>query len=190
VLRLDDHRSDYPRSARLRRHLLADGSLQDIVAASYSRLIVDEYQDCSVRQHQLLELVSEALPTCVLGDPMQAIFDFGARSVCQTGTPKSAGRSLWLGPSTSMEDQCGTEGLGRWLSPPEAISSRGRPIDLGGAPDESVGSSSTGPRITEAARRGTDATHQAVWVRCSLWGQLEPGWPNVSSRVRLRARLW
>jgi len=137
VLRLDDHRSDYPKIREAAAHLLADGSLQDIVAASYSRLIVDEYQDCSVRQHQLLELVSEALPTCVLGDPMQAIFGFGAdrlpdwnaevcRSFPMAGTLDTPWR--WI--------NAGTEGLGRWLLAARSDLQSRRPIDLGGAPDE------------------------------------------------------
>ena len=51
--------------------------MSDILAASYARLIVDEYQDSSQRQHALITWAAQALPTCVLGDPMQAIFGFG-----------------------------------------------------------------------------------------------------------------
>src|SRR5262249_31790684 len=57
--------------------LLKAGHVNDVVAASFARLIVDEYQDCSVRQHALVGFASNALPTSVLGDPMQAIFGFG-----------------------------------------------------------------------------------------------------------------
>ena len=42
-----------------------------------TRLIVDEYQDCSVRQHALVAYAAQTLPTVVLGDPLQAIFGFG-----------------------------------------------------------------------------------------------------------------
>jgi hypothetical protein len=52
--------------------------VNNILAASYARLIVDEYQDCSVRQHSLVSWAAQVLPTCVLGDPMQAIFGFGS----------------------------------------------------------------------------------------------------------------
>ena len=50
-----------------------------VVAAlshSYDALIVDEYQDCSHAQHELVKILATRLPTAVLGDPMQGIFDF------------------------------------------------------------------------------------------------------------------
>ena len=46
------------------------------MAASYDRLVVDEYQDCSLVQHAIIYYAAATLPTCVLGDPMQAIFGF------------------------------------------------------------------------------------------------------------------
>lgn len=42
--------------------------------STYSRLIVDEYQDCTNLQHEIILAVSEFLPVLVLGDPMQGIF--------------------------------------------------------------------------------------------------------------------
>ncbi|WP_139017381.1 UvrD-helicase domain-containing protein, partial [Bradyrhizobium sp. STM 3809] len=48
----------------------------DVIAATYSRMLVDEYQDCNVPQHAIVYYMAAAFPTCVLGDPMQAIFDF------------------------------------------------------------------------------------------------------------------
>ncbi|TPG87820.1 hypothetical protein EAH72_34020 [Pseudomonas caspiana] len=43
---------------------------------SYSGFYVDEYQDCSIQQHMLVEGIAEFLPCRLLGDPLQAIFDF------------------------------------------------------------------------------------------------------------------
>ena len=57
--------------------LLDVPALRRVVRASYSRLLVDEYQDCSPLQHALVCKFGETLPTCVLGDPLQGIFDFG-----------------------------------------------------------------------------------------------------------------
>jgi hypothetical protein len=37
---------------------------------------VDEYQDCSLDQHELICLLSEILPCRILGDPLQGIFSF------------------------------------------------------------------------------------------------------------------
>lgn len=47
-----------------------------IVHASYAGVFVDEYQDCSVAQHELVLALSESLPCRVLGDPLQGIFEF------------------------------------------------------------------------------------------------------------------
>lgn len=47
-----------------------------VLKNSYSGLFVDEYQDCTVPQHGLILKFSEILPTHILGDPLQAIFDF------------------------------------------------------------------------------------------------------------------
>ena len=77
ILNLTNPSTDYPNIRVAAARLLQAGHISDILAASYSRLIVDEYQDCSIRQHTLVAFVSKTLPTCVLGDPLQAIFGFG-----------------------------------------------------------------------------------------------------------------
>lgn len=56
--------------------LLAKTFIRHIVLCSYSGVYVDEYQDCSDLQHELVCALAEVLPCRVLGDPMQAIFDF------------------------------------------------------------------------------------------------------------------
>jgi DNA helicase-2/ATP-dependent DNA helicase PcrA len=55
--------------------------VQHIVKCSYGGMYVDEYQDCSNQQHELIESVAMFLPCRVLGDPMQAIFGFGEQPV-------------------------------------------------------------------------------------------------------------
>ena len=57
--------------------LLDVRALRAVVQASYSRLLVDEYQDCTRVQNLLVGKLAALLPTCVLGDPLQGIFDFG-----------------------------------------------------------------------------------------------------------------
>lgn len=60
--------------------LLGCDFLKRVFASSYGGIIVDEYQDCSVAQHELILSMAESLPLHVLGDPMQGIF-------CFTGQP-------------------------------------------------------------------------------------------------------
>ena len=42
---------------------------------------VDEYQDCSNIQHVLISSLADILPCRILGDPLQAIFDFADHPV-------------------------------------------------------------------------------------------------------------
>lgn len=55
--------------------------VKKVVASSYSGLFVDEYQDCTTDQHAMILALSEVLPTHILGDPMQGIFDFNGEAV-------------------------------------------------------------------------------------------------------------
>lgn len=58
--------------------IAAASSIRDVLAASYTHLLVDEYQDCSENQHELVTALAEVIvATGVLGDPLQAIFGFG-----------------------------------------------------------------------------------------------------------------
>lgn len=61
--------------------LLAKEFIRRIIQASYVGVYVDEYQDCSKSQHTMITALAELLPCCVLGDPLQAVFDFAEESV-------------------------------------------------------------------------------------------------------------
>ncbi|MHB9359591.1 UvrD-helicase domain-containing protein [Pseudomonas amygdali pv. morsprunorum] len=56
--------------------LLGKRFIREAVSSSYIGLYVDEYQDCSDLQHDLVCNLAELLPSRILGDPLQAIFDF------------------------------------------------------------------------------------------------------------------
>lgn len=56
--------------------LLDKKFIRHIVASTYSGVYVDKYQDCSDSQHSLVCTLAEFMPCRILGDPMQAIFDF------------------------------------------------------------------------------------------------------------------
>lgn len=47
-----------------------------VLKATYSRVIVDEYQDCTLELHNIMLCISNHLPLIALGDPMQGIFSF------------------------------------------------------------------------------------------------------------------
>jgi len=49
-------------------------AIGQVIQATYERVFVDEYQDCSARQHELVIALSAWIMTHVLGDPLQGIF--------------------------------------------------------------------------------------------------------------------
>lgn len=55
--------------------------VKKIIASSYKGLFVDEYQDCTKDQHIMLFALSNILPTHILGDPLQGIFDINGDAV-------------------------------------------------------------------------------------------------------------
>lgn len=73
---VENSRAYYPELRNVVSRYLASGSLHDVIRASYSRLIVDEYQDCNQEQHSIVCSIAQCIPTTVLGDPMQLIFNF------------------------------------------------------------------------------------------------------------------
>ena len=56
--------------------LLDSGAVDAVIDSSYGGCFVDEYQDCTRQQHSVIQRLANNLPTCIFGDPLQAIFDF------------------------------------------------------------------------------------------------------------------
>lgn len=54
---------------------------RQVLALSYGSVIVDEYQDCVLDQHQIFIEINKTLPVIVLGDPLQAIFGWAGKLV-------------------------------------------------------------------------------------------------------------
>ena len=50
--------------------------IKEIIAATYTGFFVDEYQDCNINQHAIIMEISKVLPTHILGDPLQGIYNF------------------------------------------------------------------------------------------------------------------
>ena len=134
ILALANPKTDYPAIRRAGFELLKAGHINDLLAASYSRLIVDEYQDCSTPQHAIIYYASQVLPTCVLGDPMQAIFGFGDpladwdKHVCSHFPVAGELTIPWRWKNV------GTEEFGAWLLNARKALAVGQSIDLRKAP--------------------------------------------------------
>ncbi|KHS05999.1 MULTISPECIES: UvrD-helicase domain-containing protein [Xanthomonas] len=163
LLELNNTASDYPAIRQAALTLLTAGHLLQAVTATYDRLWVDEYQDCNTVQHALVRALASMLPTCVLGDPMQAIFGFGDNRLVnwQTDVHESFPSSGALGTPWRWRN-AGTEALGQWLLQARAALEAGQVIDLRTAPSQL-----TWVRLTA----GNEAVERRTAARTNAPGQ-------------------
>lgn len=135
VLELTKPNVDYPLIRGAVQGLLQAGHINDLISSTYSRLLVDEYQDCNIAQHCIVCSIAQILPTCILGDPMQAIFGFRdplvhwEREAQAVFPPTGALQTPWRWRLAGMD------ALGDWLLQARALLQAGQPVDLHGAPE-------------------------------------------------------
>lgn len=135
VLELARPNTDYPAIRQAARVLLQAGHVNDPLAATYSRLLVDEYQDCNTMQHGIVCALAHTLPTCVLGDPMQAIFGFREPLVHWEHEAQAAFPPIGVLQTPWRWRLAGMDELGAWLLQARASLQAGQPVDLRGAPE-------------------------------------------------------
>jgi DNA helicase-2/ATP-dependent DNA helicase PcrA len=134
ILKLENRKTDYPNIRVAAARLLKAGHGLDILSATYSRLFVDEYQDCSVPQHAIVYYMAPAFPICVLGDPMQAIFGFQGNQLADWDEHVCKHFPLAGELSTPWRwKNVGEEAFGQWLLDMRKALLAGNPIDLGEA---------------------------------------------------------
>ena len=80
-----DWTATYPGAEQVCRTALG----KKVIAESYSGVLVDEYQDCSLKQHALVSALAECIPCRGVGDPLQTIFGFRDDPVVPWTTIKS-----------------------------------------------------------------------------------------------------
>jgi len=135
VLELANPKTDYPAIQVAVLGLLQAGHISDAVYSTYSHLLVDEYQDCNTTQHAIVYSIAQTLPTCVFGDPMQAIFGFRdplvhwEREALAAFPPIGGLQTPWRWRLAGMD------ALGAWLLQARALLQAGQPVDLRGAPE-------------------------------------------------------
>lgn len=124
----------YPELRRKVNEYICAGNIVEIIRSSYSRLLVDEYQDCDVGQHKLICSLSEVLPTVVFGDPMQCIFSFSG-PMPSWGQDVKASFPLIAELDTPWRwINAGTPKLGQWILNCRDSLLNGGSIDLLGCP--------------------------------------------------------
>ncbi|MBU3261859.1 ATP-dependent helicase [Roseovarius sp. PS-C2] len=187
VLDLTEPRNDYPAIRQGTINILAGNHLRDVLQATYARLFVDEYQDCIVEQHAMVSKIAEVLPTCVLGDPMQAIFGWGTNVLVDWEADVHAR----FPPAGELDTpwrwrNVGTEAFGRWLLQVRAALQSGQPIDLTQAPAEVEVIAVTGdddvPNQTRAANTRPPIEGGSVLIVCDA--KRPPRHREIAARAR------
>lgn len=111
---------------------LAVPAIRKVLAASYGGIYVDEYQDCTVQQHKLVTTFSSIIPTRVLGDPLQGIFDFGDNTPVSWARDVAGTFESLPGPTAPRRWAGKNEQLGAWLNTIRAALLSGARFDLRG----------------------------------------------------------
>ncbi len=119
------------------RKLLKDGHLDDILKASYAHLIVDECQDCSKLQLGITYHAGRALSTTLLGDNMQAIFDFDKKDPLADWSEWTCKHFPLIGKLSKPWRwiRVEAEPLGLWLLEARESLQQGHGVNLANRPD-------------------------------------------------------
>lgn len=112
---------------------VAEDAIVKMLKISYDLIVVDEYQDCQIHQHELVKAISKSVDTCVFGDRMQGLFFWSGESVvwerdvepCFTSVELPVYPWRWHGHNIE---------LGHWLLYARDRLLVGLPIDLRGSP--------------------------------------------------------
>jgi DNA helicase-2/ATP-dependent DNA helicase PcrA len=131
----DNPRIFYPELRSRVLSLLQNGNINDILRASYSRLLVDEYQDCNVSQHLIVTELSSLIPTIVFGDPMQSIFNFAGPVPDWNNEVQAQFPQIHQLTVPWRWNNAGSHSLGQWVLDCRSTLSQGRKIDLSTCPE-------------------------------------------------------
>lgn len=166
--------------------LIADGYITSVITSSYGGVLVDEYQDCTQSQHQIIDALANVLPCCIFGDTLQAIFGFRKNQI-----PDWDGEVLRAFPTVAKLnyphrwDKVGNKPLGDWLLDCRNQLLGAGQIDLATGPSsvrhcKLTEKSRTG-RYLEKARLVTTTLAARRGEKCIVIGDSK----NENSRARL-----
>lgn len=97
------------------KNLLQLDFVRWVIKNSYSGIMVDEYQDCSIPMHNLISELKTLLPCRVLGDPLQGIFDFNGALVAWDEVQRTFTTQIGELTTPHRWINANNELLGRWL---------------------------------------------------------------------------
>lgn len=138
---------------------------RSILEASFGGVYVDEYQDCNQEQHLLTVYLSTVLPTRVVGDPLQAIFDFAGQTLVNWDTLDENFKRL-PNLATPWRWRDSNPALGEWLADARRRLERGQSPDFTSGP-VSVASATDAQQVLACGRLRGQPSVVAIrkWAR-------------------------
>ena len=136
ILEVQDPRNDYDSIKFHALKLLNEYHVDDVISANYSRLLVDEYQDCMKPQHDIVVALSRLLPTCVFGDDLQCIFSWSGQKVDWDDEVLQEFPLVGELDIPHRWNNVGCNELGQWLLDIRKNLKNGSSIDLNDSPTE------------------------------------------------------
>jgi DNA helicase-2/ATP-dependent DNA helicase PcrA len=110
--------------------------IRRIVRASYGGLYVDEYQDCSRPQHDIVLKLARDIPCRILGDPLQGIFDFDGQPINWDNDVAARFERIGQLDTPHRWENAGVPALGAWLRDIRLALEQSQPIDFVAARDK------------------------------------------------------
>jgi hypothetical protein len=126
--------ADYANARDAATTLIRESTFRRLLASTYARLLVDEYQDCGNGQHAMVLSLSEAIPTLALGDPMQRIFTFGPDGLPTWDAIVSSFEQIWELSHPWRWENVGEGVFGAWVLEQRRQLLAGASIDFSAAP--------------------------------------------------------
>jgi hypothetical protein len=170
TLAVSDPKHDYPKLREAACKLLRESHISECLLASYSGLLVDEYQDCSVRQHELIDQAATVLPTCAMGDHMQSIFGLSTIDpLISWEIVKSRFPTILELKHPWRWINAGSDKLGEWLRKARESLEAGQSLDIRAAPTnvtwtELAGDSTDSAKLVNAARWAGRGSRDGVLI--------------------------
>ncbi len=155
--------------------------IREVIRASYSGVYVDEYQDCTVQQHDLVVALMDIIPCRILGDPLQGIFNFGDNESIRWNEHVTPSFEELAGPTTPWRWTNSNPRLGDWLQEVRSRLEQGQEIDLRNAPvnwvDGSDAQTKQREQINACYRAANHAGESVIAIH---------QWPNQCHNVASR----
>lgn len=161
--------------------LLSLPPIHEVMRASYSGVFVDEYQDCTLQQHELVVALRDVLPCRILGDPLQGIFNFGDNVSIRWDEHVVPSFDDLAGPTKPWRWANSNLALGVWLQDVRTRLEQGQEIDLHNAPVEWVDGSDPQTKLKKqisACYRAANHSGESVIVVRQ--------WPNQCHEIASR----